>query len=166
MLHLLALALWAGGALASRIVSRAVKRERDWRLRLALLGVCRRLGVWAELPGATVAIGSGIWLVAAEHLYNREGGSLIQSLSGGSSLPIPVWLWVKLGFVAVALVGSVTGTVSLRKALAAVESSLASPNAAVEDRFDAMRRGHAVAGLFTLIALGGVVALSAIRPNW
>lgn len=165
-LHLIALALWVGGAFASRVVSRALKGERDWRLRASLILVCRRLAFWAELPGAALAVGSGVWLVAAEQLYNRGDSTLLQALGGGGSLPIPVWLWVKLGCVAVGLVGTLTAALSLRKAYEAARSSVTAPNAAIEDRFESMRRGHAVAGLLTLAALLGVVVLSAIRPNW
>jgi len=148
-LHLVGLALWTAGAVAALVLSRTLRKERDWRLRDALLGVARNFFVSAVWPGAFLACASGVWLTVSFRDW-----------------PPPTWLYVKIGVTGLAFVGTITAAICLGKARNSVGVSLASPSAIHEDRFDSMRRGFAAGGIILVLGLAAVVALSALRPNW
>ncbi len=148
-LHLVGLALWTAGAVAALIFSRALRDERDWRMRDGLLGVARTFFLSAVWPGTVLSLGTGAWLTVAFKDW-----------------PPPTWLYVKIGITGLAVVGTVTAAICLAKARQSVGVSLASPSAIHEDRFDSMRRGFKGGAIILILGLAAVVALSALRPNW
>lgn len=148
-LHLVGLALWSGGALSGFFMALALRGERDWKKRLSLVGLGRRMSRAATFPGVLLSLGSGVWLIFSFKEW-----------------PPPIYLYVKIGVAALCLVGTITSALSLGKALESAQSCLAAPSSDHEDRFDSMIHGYGGGLTFVLAGLLVIVALAAVRPNW